>query len=168
MTPASRGDGWRRLALVVAGVVAADQLTKALVVGAVERGERVDVLPFLDLVHVMNEGIAFGFLGDGDPGAVLAVTATALALVLAWFLRDPVRPWGWLAIGLLAGGAIGNLADRLFRDAVVDFIDLPSWPSFNVADIAITAGAALLVLSAFAPAARDADREHAEGRTDAH
>ena len=168
MTPASRADGWRRLALVVAGVLAADQLTKALVVRAIEPGERVGVFPFLDLVHVTNEGIAFGFLGDGDRGAVLAVTVAALALVLAWFLRDPLRRGGWLAIGLLAGGAIGNLADRLFRDAVVDFIDLPSWPSFNVADIAITAGAALLVLSAFAPAEPDAARERAEDPTDAH
>ena len=70
--------------------------------------------------------------------------------VLVWFLRDPTRPWSWLAIGLLAGGAIGNLIDRVFRDAVVDYIDLPAWPSFNVADIAITLGAVILVLAAFA------------------
>ncbi len=150
MTPSSRADGWRRLALVVAAVVLIDQVTKAVVVGAVAPGERVEVLPFLDIVHVMNEGVAFGFLGDGDRGIVLLITAAALALVLIWFMRDPTRRWSWLAIGLLAGGAIGNLADRLFRDAVVDFIDLPAWPSFNVADIAITVGAGLLVLAAFA------------------
>lgn len=164
MTPRSRGDGWRRLGLVVAAVLALDQVVKAVVVGAIEPGERVEALPFLDLVHVMNEGVAFGFLGEGDRGAVLAVTAAALALVLAWFMRDPTRPWSWLAIGLLAGGAIGNLADRLFRDAVVDFIDLPAWPSFNLADVAITAGAALLVLSAFVHDESDADVEGAGGR----
>ena len=150
MTPAARAGGWRRLALIVAGVVVADQVVKAVVVNGIDPGERVEVLPFLDLVHVMNEGIAFGFLGEGDRGAVLLVTAAALALVLAWFARSPTRPWGWLAIGLLAGGAIGNLTDRLFRDAVVDFIDLPAWPSFNLADIAITLGAVILVVAAFA------------------
>jgi signal peptidase II len=72
---------------------------------------------------------------------VLAVTVAALALVLAWFAFDPGRPGLWLAVGLLAGGALGNLADRVRVDAVTDFIDPPLWPAFNVADIAITAGA---------------------------
>jgi signal peptidase II len=150
VTPSSRADGWRRLALVVAAILVVDQITKALVVGQVEPGERIEVLPFLDLVYVMNEGVAFGFLGDGSREMVLIVTGAALLFVLVWFLRDPTRPWSWLAIGLLAGGAIGNLVDRVFRDAVVDFIDFPAWPSFNVADIAITLGAVILVLSAFA------------------
>ena len=163
MTPSSRAEGWRRLAAVIAAVLVADQATKAVVVGAIEPGERVEVLPFLDLVYVTNEGVAFGFLGDGDRGTVLLVTAAALLFVLVWFLRDPVRPWSWLAIGLLAGGAIGNLADRLFRDAVVDFIDLPAWPSFNVADIAITAGAAILVLAAFAEPGRPAEEARGGG-----
>ena len=163
MTPSSRAEGWRRLAAVIAAVLVADQVAKAVVVGAIEPGERVGILPFLDLVHVMNEGVAFGFLGDGDRGTVLLVTAAALLFVLVWFLRDPVRPWSWLAIGLLAGGAIGNLADRLFRDAVVDFIDLPAWPSFNVADIAITAGAAILVLAAFAEPGRPAEEARGGG-----
>jgi signal peptidase II len=156
VTPASRADAWRRLALIVAAVLLVDQVTKAIVVGSIERGERVDVLPFLDLVYVMNEGVAFGFLGDGERSTVLIITGAALLFVFVWFLRDPVRPWSWLAIGLLAGGAIGNLADRLFRDGVVDFIDVSVWPSFNVADIAITAGAAILVLAAFAS---EPDRE---------
>jgi signal peptidase II len=150
VTPGSRAQGWRWLVLVLAGVLVADQVTKAILVGQVEPGERVEVLPFLDLVHVMNEGVAFGFLGDGSRGIVLAFTAAALLLVTLWFARDPQRPLAWLAIGLLAGGALGNLADRLFRDAVVDFIDLPAWPSFNLADIAITAGAVMLVVTALA------------------
>lgn len=150
MTPTSRSKGWRRLALVVAAVLVTDQVVKAIVVASIEPGERVDVLPFLDLVHVMNEGVAFGFLGDGSRDTVLLVTGAALVFVLVWFLRDPTRPWSWLAIGLLAGGAIGNLIDRVIRDAVVDYIDLPAWPSFNVADIAITLGAVILVLAAFA------------------
>jgi signal peptidase II len=142
-------------------VVAIDQVSKALVVAHIAPGERVEVLPFLDLVRVMNEGVAFGFLGDGSRGVVLAVTAAALVLVLAWFARDPRRPGAWLAIGLLAGGALGNLADRLFRDAVIDYIDLPAWPSFNLADVAITLGAGALVLAAFR-APDDAERQAAE------
>ena len=149
MTPARRSDGWLRLALVAAAVLALDQAAKAVVVNAIEPGERIAVLPLLDFVHVMNEGVAFGFLGDGSQTTVLLVTGGALLLLLAWFARDPARPWSWLAIGLLVGGAFGNLLDRVFRDAVVDFVDLPAWPSFNVADIAITAGAILLVLAAF-------------------
>jgi signal peptidase II len=150
VTPDSRADGWRRLGVVIAVVLVLDQVVKAIIVGSIEPGERVEVLPFLDLVYVRNEGVAFGFLGDGAKSTVLLITGAALVFVFVWFLRNPTRPWSWLAIGLLAGGAIGNLIDRVSRDAVVDYIDLPAWPSFNVADIAITAGAAILVLAAFA------------------
>ena len=152
MTPRERPGGWAPLALVAAAVVVLDQALKAIVNSSIEPGEQVEVLPFLDLVHVTNEGVAFGFLDGGSQGIVLAVTGAALALVLIWFARDPHRPWSWLGIGLLAGGAVGNLLDRLFRDGVIDYIDLPAWPSFNLADIAITIGAGLLVLAAFADA----------------
>jgi signal peptidase II len=76
----------------------------------------------------------------------LVVTIAALALVLAWFARDPTRPWLWLGAGLLAGGAVGNLIDRVRLDAVTDFLDPPLWPAFNLADIAITVGAVVLIL----------------------
>ena len=76
------------------------------------------------------------------------MTLAALALVIGWFAFNRDRPLAWLAVGLLAGGAIGNLIDRLARDGVVDFIDFPAWPSFNVADIAITLGAVTLALVA--------------------
>ncbi|MDQ3759475.1 MAG: signal peptidase II, partial [Actinomycetota bacterium] len=109
-----------------------------------------EVLPFLDLVHVENEGVAFGFLGDSSRGLVLLVTLAALALVVGWFAFNRARPFAWLAVGLLAGGAMGNLLDRIVRDGVVDFIDFPAWPSFNLADIAITLGAATLALIAIA------------------
>ena len=145
--------------LTAAAVVGLDQLTKLLVINSIEIGERNELLPFLDLVHVENEGVAFGFLSDSGEGLVLAVTFGALALVVGWFAFNRDRPLGWLAVGLLAGGAIGNLIDRLSRDGVIDFIDFPAWPSFNVADIAITFGALTLALIALAgpEAGRDAD-----------
>ena len=139
---------WAWMLGAAALVIALDQTTKARVVDSIEVGERNEVLAFLDLVHVQNEGVAFGFLGDSSQGLVLAVTMAALALVIGWFAFNSDRPLGWLAVGLLAGGAIGNLVDRLTRDGVVDFIDFPAWPSFNVADIAITLGALTLALIA--------------------
>jgi signal peptidase II len=145
----SRRAGWAALALVAALVVALDQATKALARARIEPGERIEVLPFLDLVHVSNEGVAFGFLGGASTALVIAVMVVALAAVLGWFASDPARRWAALAVGLLVGGAAGNLIDRLHQDAVTDFIDLPAWPSFNLADVAITLGAVLLVLSAF-------------------
>ena len=163
MRPSSRGAAWRALAATAATAAALDQVAKAVVSSAVEPGERVELLPFLDLVHVLNQGVAFGFLGEESRGLVVAVTLVALAAVVGWFATDPRRPWAWLAIGLLAGGAIGNLADRVREDAVTDFIDLPAWPSFNLADVAITLGAVLLVLAALAP---DRDREPASGPAD--
>ncbi|MEJ7875030.1 MAG: signal peptidase II, partial [Solirubrobacterales bacterium] len=144
----SAGASWGRVLLAVAVVVGLDQASKALVISSIDVGESREVLPFLDLVHVSNDGVAFGFLGGSSRGVVLAVTIAALLLVLGWFASNRRRHLSWLAVGLLAGGAIGNLIDRLTRDGVVDFIDFPAWPSFNVADIAITLGAGTLVLIA--------------------
>lgn len=148
--------GWPA-ALALAGlVVALDQASKAAARAAVDPGDRIQVIFGIDIVDVSNRGIAFGFLGDGG-GLVLAITIAALAAMLVWFARQPARPGLWVAVGLLAGGALGNLADRVRMDAVTDFIDPPLWPAFNVADIAITLGALVLVLSAFAePSAGEA------------
>jgi signal peptidase II len=127
-------------------VVAVDQASKGLVEANLYPGERVDVLGPLSLHLVHNRGIAFGLAGDG--GAFLVVFAIASLAFIVWlFSRDPGRPGMWVAIGLLAGGALGNLADRIRADAVTDFIDFLSWPPFNLADVAITAGVALLAFS---------------------
>jgi len=74
------------------------------------------------------------------------ITMAALALVAAYFALDPSRPGLWAGIGLLSGGALGNLADRLREGSVIDFLDPPAWPAFNVADVAIVAGIATIVL----------------------
>ena len=140
-------DWARALALVVA-VVAADQATKALVGGEVDRGDHVDLALGFQLVNVRNQGIAFGFLDDGGD-LVLIVTLVALAILGVWFVLSPRRPGLWIAVGLLVGGALGNLIDRLGEDGVTDFFDPPLWPAFNLADVAITVGVLVLVGIAF-------------------
>lgn len=141
--------GWRRALLVCGAVVLLDQVSKAIVVSSLSVGEHVRLGLGFSLTNTPNSGLAFG-IGQGE-GFVLVVTVVALALVLVWFALDPSRPGMWLAVGLLAGGALGNLADRVRMDAVTDFIDPPLWPTFNLADIAITLGALGLVLISMNP-----------------
>jgi signal peptidase II len=134
-----RARAWR-LALALCGVVVAiDQGTKAAIGAHLVPGQRVSVLPGLHFTDVHNEGIAFGLAGGGGAGLIV-LTAAALALILVLFARSPERPGIWIAVGLLAGGALGNLADRVRINSVTDFIDLPVWPSFNIADVAIVVG----------------------------
>jgi signal peptidase II len=129
-------------------VVAVDQGTKALASSAVDRGDRVELLPFLHIADVRNEGVAFGL--GGDISAVLIGATIVLLLGLLVFLAQRSRSgWlVWLPAALLVGGALGNLADRVRDGAVTDFIDLPLWPTFNLADVAIIAGVLLLLLDA--------------------
>jgi signal peptidase II len=139
-------------------VILADQASKAVVRGALDRGDVRELLPFLDLVHVRNSGVAFGLLADG--GALLVVgAAVALLALLAFVLGHSGRPLVWLPAGLLLGGAAGNLLDRLRVGSVTDFLKLPAWPAFNVADIAITCGVvALLYVLEGPPRRREAAR----------
>jgi signal peptidase II len=137
--------------------VALDQGLKAIAESSIEPAERVSLGLGFHLTNVANRGLAFGVLGDGE-GLVLAVTIAALGLVLAWFALDPGRPWMWLAVGLLAGGALGNLADRVRADAVTDYLDPPLWPAFNLADVAITVGALTLVLASMGGPPRGSGR----------
>jgi signal peptidase II len=129
---------WRAAAVALA-TVAADQAVKALVRTTIERGEEVELLLGIQLVNVRNRGIAFGLFAGG--GAVLVIFAVAaLAALLVFFARHRDRPLVWLPTGLLIGGALGNLLDRTLEGAVTDFVDLPLWPAFNLADVAITLG----------------------------
>jgi signal peptidase II len=134
----------RRAALVAAGAVASDQAVKALVRTTIERREEVGLVLGIDLVNVRNTGIAFGLFADG--GALLVIFAlAALAALLVFFARHRDRPLVWLPTGLLIGGAAGNLIDRAREGAVTDFIDLPAWPAFNLADVWITFGVLALL-----------------------
>ncbi|MBA3328260.1 MAG: signal peptidase II [Solirubrobacterales bacterium] len=136
---------WARAGLVLGVVLLADQLAKALVTASLRRGERDAVFVGIELVNVRNSGVAFGALQDG--GTIIAVVIVlAIAALLAYFARNARRPWAWLATGLLLGGALGNAVDRLREGAVIDFVKLPLWPAFNLADVAITAGVLALLL----------------------
>jgi signal peptidase II len=132
-------------ALITAGVVvAADQASKQIVVGSIARGDAASAFPGLQIVNARNTGVAFGALEGG--GWVLAVLiGLSLALLLVYFALHREQPWLWLAVGLLLGGALGNLADRAREGAVIDFIDPVAWPAFNVADTCIVVGVLALL-----------------------
>lgn len=126
--------------------MALDQLTKAWAVRALDE-ETIDLVWTLRLRLSFNTGAAFG-LGRGLGPVLVAVAVLLLAALLAVGARTVETAGAAVGLGLLVGGAVGNLADRLVGGhggAVVDFIDLQWWPAFNVADAAITCGAVLLV-----------------------
>jgi signal peptidase II len=141
----ARGVRWALASLVVLVVLLLDQATKALVRSSVVPGEQREVLGPLSLVHVHNRGVAFGFLGGGG-ALVLVITLAALTLLVGYFARHADRPLLWLPTGLVLGGALGNLVDRIHQGYVTDFIHFPHWPAFNVADMCITGGVVALVL----------------------
>ncbi|MEM8694307.1 MAG: signal peptidase II [Pseudomonadota bacterium] len=130
-----------------------DQGTKALALNnpAIENG--VEVLPFLNLVRVLNDGVSFGMLGGVVPWwGLIALAAVIVAWLLIWLWKTPDRLTA-TALGLIIGGALGNVFDRLRYQAVPDFLDFHygsyHWPSFNFADVAIFCGAALLFWDGF-------------------
>jgi len=139
-----RAGVWARAGLVLAIVVALDQVTKALVRGGIDVGEENSILPAVSLVHVRNTGVAFGaFAGGGI--VVVALVAGALAALVYYFVTHLDKPLVWLPTGMLLGGSIGNIIDRVRDGAVTDFVKLPAWPAFNVADISITFGVLVLL-----------------------
>jgi signal peptidase II len=133
-----------RAALVAAVVVILDQVTKSVVRSNIALGDRHKFLPGVTLVHDRNTGVAFTLFAGGG-ALVLVVTFAALALLIGYFAMRPERALLWLPTGMLVGGAIGNLIDRIARGGVTDFIQLPHWPAFNVADMSITFGVLVLL-----------------------
>jgi signal peptidase II len=133
-------------ALAACGVVVAlDQGTKALATSLVSRGDRVEVLPFLHIENVRNKGVAFGIGGDISAVFIGATVILLLGFLVFLAFRGGSGWLVWLPAALLIGGALGNLADRVRDGAVTDFISLPLWPTFNLADLAIVAGVLLLL-----------------------
>lgn len=142
----SGGRAWGLAGALCALVVILDQAAKAAIEANLVPGEKVDVLGPIGLTLAHNDGVAFG-LASGGGAALVALTIAALIFVGVLFARNPTRPGMWVAIGLLAGGALGNLVDRVRAGEVTDYLDVLSWPPFNLADVAITLGVFVLALS---------------------
>ncbi len=135
---------WLILALVAGAAVLADQLTKQVVGRTLALGESVDLSGPFSIHHVQNSGIAFGLFGSRT-SLVIAVTAVTVGAMLVFFARSgrrhPVLP---VALGLVLGGSIANLIDRVRLGHVTDFLDLVAWPAFNLADTFIVVGVTIL------------------------
>jgi signal peptidase II len=144
-----------RAALLLAVIVfVLDQATKEAVLYLADRLPTA-VMPFFNLVLVWNPGISFGMFGGDkalEPWILVGLTAVISTGLMIWLVRERHRPTA-LALGLVLGGAVGNVVDRLRHGAVVDFLDFHiagfHWPAFNVADSAIVVGALLLVAESF-------------------
>jgi signal peptidase II len=141
----ARSAAFARTGIVLAIVLALDQVTKHTLATGIALGQERHFVPGVKFVHVRNKGVAFGFLSSGGV-LVLTFTFIALGVLVAYLWLRPQRRWLWLPTGLLLGGALGNLIDRIGRGSVIDFIKLPHWPAFNVADMAITFGVLSLLL----------------------
>ena len=132
----------------VVSAVALDQVLKAVVVGVISPGRTVTLVPhLLWLTYSTNTGAAFGlFQGSGQ--VIFFSSLILVVMMLAWFFwsKERLGALAFVGLGLIIGGAVGNLADRLFRGKVVDFIDLGWWPIFNVADVAILVGAIIVLI----------------------
>jgi signal peptidase II len=139
---------WLLVALVALVVIVVDQLTKRLVETTITPGEERRLLPGVQLVNTRNQGVAFGFFPGRHIGVTILI-ALALLVLLVYFARHVTRPLIWLPTGMLLGGAIGNILDRVRHGEVTDFVKLPlGWPPFNLADASITVGIVLLFLLA--------------------
>jgi signal peptidase II len=145
------------IALIAAAVIALDQYTKYLICANLGMYGRIEVIPgYLDIIHIRNSGVAFGFLkGFGTQYKTLSlIGVAAVAVFLLGFLISQVRRDQKLqafSLALIVGGAIGNIIDRFRLGEVVDFVDahwqgIYHWPAFNVADMAISIGIVLLLI----------------------
>jgi signal peptidase II len=135
---------WVALLGIAAAAFLADQLTKQVVARTLGVGESADLLGPFSLHHVQNSGIAFGLFSSRTT-VVIGITAVAVGWMLWFFARSgrrhPVLP---VALGLVLGGSLANLADRIRLGHVTDFLDLEAWPAFNLADTFIVVGVAVL------------------------
>jgi signal peptidase II len=141
---AARAQQWAGLGAVVVAAIAADQLTKLIVASELTLDEGLHVIGPFSIHHVQNSGIAFGLFGSRTE-IVIAVTGIAVGAMLLFFARSgrrhPVLP---VALGLVLGGSIANLIDRVRLGHVTDFLDLVAWPAFNLADSFIVVGVGIL------------------------
>jgi signal peptidase II len=141
----SAGGAWARAGAVALAALILDQLSKAAIVGSMQPGESDSVFYGIELTFVKNDGIAFGALGGGGT-LILVLVAVSMVLLLGYFARHSRDRLLWIPVGMILGGAIGNVVDRVRLGYVVDFIDPIAWPAFNLADVFIVAGVAGFVL----------------------
>ncbi len=168
---------------VAAGVVLLDQVTKIIAVARLEGEPPIEVIgEWLQLTFVRNSGAAFSLAGNYT--VVISVLAIVVAVAIVRTARSLTNVWWAVVLGGILGGALGNLIDRIFRDPapfrghVVDFLELPNWPVFNIADMALVGSAILAVIlsvkgvemgapeQADAPAAEPGEVDPGETRTD--
>src|SRR5689334_7882919 len=148
---------WVSLLSVAGAAVAADQLTKRIVASALSVDDGVSVAGPLSIHHVRNSGIAFGLFASRT-SAVIALTAIAVGAMLVFYARSAQRhPYLPVALGLVLGGSLSNLVDRVRLGYVTDFIDFRWWPAFNLADSFIVIGV-LVLLAALVYAEREPRR----------
>jgi signal peptidase II len=138
---------WLSLAAVALAALGADQLTKAIVTNRLDLSDEVHIVGPFSIHHVTNSGIAFGLFASAT-SLVILLTALAVTWMLYFFARSgsrhPVLP---VALGLVIGGSLSNLIDRVRLGHVTDFLDLTYWPAFNLADSFIVIGVAALLLA---------------------
>lgn len=154
----------RLLLLLAGGLLAADQLAKVWAVAALSDGRRIDLLGWVfGLRLTYNPGAAFGTGGAFTPViTVIALVAALVVVRLSFRVRD--RFWA-VGLGCLLAGVVGNLCDRLFRAPgvfrghVVDFLELPNWPIFNIADVCINVAAVVIIVQAFRGVRLDGTRD---------
>lgn len=156
-------------------VIVLDQWTKYIAVQSMRLFDSIPVMPYFNITLLHNEGAAFSFLanaGGWQRWFFIGLGVVVSAFILAW-LRRLRRDQGWMlpaSLALILGGALGNVIDRAWHGYVIDFIDLYygswHWPGFNVADIAITVGAALFLLDSLIDSWKEgaAKRQNGEGR----
>ncbi len=138
---------WVALVVIAGTAILADQLTKAIVVARLPLGDTAVTMGPFSIHHVQNSGIAFGLFADST-SAVIALTAVAVGAMLVFFARTGQRhPLVPIALGLVIGGSIANLLDRVRLGHVTDFLDFAYWPAFNLADTFIVVGVGLLFAS---------------------
>ena len=151
---------WLALAAVAAAAVVADQVTKHIVSSQLALDDQVKVIGPLSIHHVQNSGIAFGLFSSAT-AVVIVLTGLAVGWMLVFFARSgarhPVLP---VALGLVIGGSVSNLVDRVRLGHVTDFLDLKWWPAFNLADSFIVVGVAILLAALVA-----ADHPRAHSRS---
>jgi signal peptidase II len=154
--PDVRQTKWHAWLWISAVVIVLDQFTKQLIVQAFAFGESLTITSFFNLVLAYNKGAAFSMFADAggwQKWFFMVIAATASVVIIYLLRKHANEKWFCLALALILGGALGNLIDRVLLGHVIDFIQVHGWgyyfPAFNVADSAITVGAALLIFESF-------------------